>query len=254
MLVALVFLLINYIRVLVHQQVHAPFVCIDQLPDLVQVRNLQVVHFLLFLVGHARLVLHDHQALLDPGRDRSVHNQFRHQFVGFSSLKAKLALDVNEREGLVLELAFNHVDLHCDFLEPLQQLALEFTSREFLHFGKELELRDTAKGFLPLALVEVSGGCNDVVSVACGHELHSLLVVHFDQFSEVAADHLFGDVESVQADVWHFKHHRSRHVHAVQLFQIHLQVWWHVPLLFFNLFFQRFLMLSSCRPLSQTFS
>jgi hypothetical protein len=31
-------------------------------------------------------------------------------------------------------------------------------------------------------------------------------------------------------------------------------VWWHVPLLFFNLFFQRFLLLSSCRPLCQTFS
>lgn len=106
-----------------------------------------------------QLFLHDQSA--DLSQDKGL-------------LNLELILQSLDRKRLVLVLTLNHEDSQGFLLESVEQGCLEGAILELRHLLEDLDLTDVIESFLPVALVEVSGGKNDVVSAILSHKLDSL--------------------------------------------------------------------------------
>lgn len=97
---------------------------------------------------------------------------------------------------------------------------------------------------LPLALVEVSGGENDVVTAVLGHELNTLHVVLLNQLSEVTVYHLLSNGGLILRKIWNLQEHTRGHVNAIEHLKVNVKMWWNESLLLLNFLLQGLLLLS----------
>ena len=116
---------------------------------------------------------------------------------------------------------------------------------EFFHSFEDFDLTDVIESLSPLTLMKVASGKNNMVSAVLSNELHSLHVILLDELSEIPAYDHFRNIELIFADVWHLQKQRCCHIHAVNDFQIDLQMRWNESLLLFVFFLASLLLLLS---------
>ena len=108
---------------------------------------------------------------------------------------------------------------------------------------EDLDWAEIIEWLLPLALVEITSGEDDVVSAVLRDELDSLLVILLHELPEVLVQYIFLDGELVLGEIQNFLEHGGGHVHAIKQLKIDVKVRWDVSFLFLELFLQALILL-----------
>ena len=93
-----------------------------------------------------------------------------------------------EGERVVSSRRSAQESFQCGLLDSGNERALKSLILELVHLREQSDCEDVLEGLLPVALVELFGCVDNVVSVVLGGELEGLRVVLLDQLLEGARD------------------------------------------------------------------